>query len=137
MMYGAVNALIRQMNGELNNVQSLLWVSILPCRCVLDQRTIVTNSLSRPSPSISDINISQSETKVAVNLHIVLIKQYKFMSCYEHICKVFSFLSDHTNFTWRTTKTGEKKKKSHRLTLMEAPKPYQENLSWALFTLGQ
>lgn len=74
MMYGAVNALIRQMNGELNNVQSLLWVSILPCRCVLDQRTIVTNSLSRPSPSIFDINISQSETKFAVNLHIVLIK---------------------------------------------------------------
>lgn len=34
MMYGAVNALIRQMNGELNNVQSVLWVSILPCRCV-------------------------------------------------------------------------------------------------------
>lgn len=47
--------------------------------------------------------------------------------------KFFSFLSD---FTWRMTKTGEKKK-SRRLTLMEAPKPYLETWSWALFTLGQ
>lgn len=48
MMYGAVNALIRKMIGELNDFQSMLWVSILPrwCVCVyicmLDPRTIVT-----------------------------------------------------------------------------------------------
>lgn len=50
MMYGAVNALIGKMNGELNDFQSMLWVSILlrwcVCVCVyicmLDPRTIVT-----------------------------------------------------------------------------------------------
>lgn len=26
--------LIRKMNGELSNVQSMLWVSILHCKCV-------------------------------------------------------------------------------------------------------
>lgn len=50
--------LIRKMNGELNNVQSMLWVSILHCKrvcvcvyvyiCVLYSRIVVTYSLLRP-----------------------------------------------------------------------------------------